>query len=312
LNKCFLNIEQITLPLLTNSIFSDHFAAWINHLSISIKNKRMRLSLFLFLLLSIMISNCQPTTDAQVQETLETPTEMMTEAVDTFPELVFTLDYLRGRFDPAKHEDFTKVDPAMTDGDGTYYLRKDAYQAFEAMHKAAAKDSIRLEIISATRNFDRQKSIWEAKWTGARLLEGSEKAPETYPDPKDRALAILRWSSMPGTSRHHWGTDMDINKLNNEYFASGQGLKEYEWLTAHAHEYGFCQPYSPKGEGLRPHGYNEEKWHWSFKPVARQLTRMAATELQDTLINGFKGAETAVQIGVVEKYVLGVSDDCLE
>ena len=272
----------------------------------------MRLSPFLFLLLAIMISNCQPATEAQAQETAETPIEMVIEEVDTFPTLVFSLDYLRGRFDPAQHEDFTKVDPSMTDGDGTYYLRKDAYAAFTAMHNAAAKDSIRLEIVSATRNFDRQKSIWEAKWSGARLLEGREKAPDVYPDPKDRALAILRWSSMPGTSRHHWGTDIDINQLNNTYFASGKGLQEYEWLTTHAHEYGFCQPYSPKGEGLRPYGYNEEKWHWSYEPVARQLTQLAATQLHDNQIDGFKGAEAATQIGIVAKYVLGVSEDCLQ
>lgn len=228
---------------------------------------------------------------------------------DTTTLPAFTLDYLRGRFDPATHPDFTKVDPAVTDGDGTYYLRKDAYAAFMAMHQAAKADGVTLKIISATRNFDRQKRIWEAKWTGERLLEGREKAPTAYPDPKARALAILRWSSMPGTSRHHWGTDMDFNDLNNEYFASGEGLKIYTWLTTHAPSFGFCQPYSPKGSE-RPHGYNEEKWHWSYLPVARQLTEQARLQLTDAQIDGFKGAETAAAIGVVEKYVLGVSGDC--
>ena len=221
------------------------------------------------------------------------------------------IDYLRGRFDPATHPDFTKVAPELTDGDGTYYLRKDTYTAFQAMHAAAAKEGVKLEIISATRNFDRQKSIWEAKWNGQRLLEGREKAPEAYPIPKDRALAILRWSSMPGTSRHHWGTDMDINQLTNSYYEKGEGLKVYEWLTAHAHEFGFCQPYSPKGTD-RPDGYNEEKWHWSYLPIARQLTDLASTVLRDEQIDGFDGAATAVEIGVVAKYVLGVNPQCKE
>jgi len=221
------------------------------------------------------------------------------------------IDYIRGRFDPATHPDFTKVAPGLTDGDGTYYLRKDTYAAFQEMHAAAAKEGVKLEIVSATRNFDRQKSIWEAKWNGNRLLEGREKAPEVYPVPKDRALAILRWSSMPGTSRHHWGTDMDINQLTNSYFEKGEGLKVYEWLTAHAHEFGFCQPYSPKG-AERPDGYNEEKWHWSYEPIARQLTDLASTTLHDEQIDGFDGAATAVEIGVVAKYVLGVSAQCKE
>ena len=55
------------------------------------------------------------------------------------------------------------------------------------------------------------------------------------------AKTILLYSSMPTTSRHHWGTDMDINSLENSYFASGQGLKEYTWLKKNAAKFGFCQ-----------------------------------------------------------------------
>ena len=221
----------------------------------------------------------------------------------------FDLDYLRGRFDPAAHPDFTAVAERYTDGDGTYYLRKDTYEAFQRMWAAAQAAAVDLRIISATRNFDRQKAIWEAKWTGQRLLEGREKAPEAYPDAKDRALAILRWSSMPGTSRHHWGTDLDLNALNNAHFAAGAGKKTYDWLTAHAADYGFCQPYTEKGPD-RPDGYNEEKWHWSYVPVARRLTELARAQLNDARIDGFEGAEAATAIGVVEKYVLGVSGAC--
>lgn len=239
----------------------------------------------------------------------EEDAQQLVEAEPIVIDSSFTLDYVRGRFNPATHPDFTAVDAKYTDSDGTYYLRKDTYEAFKEMHAAAAADTVRLTIISATRNFNRQKSIWEAKWTGARLLEGRESAPEAYPEPVDRALAILRWSSMPGTSRHHWGTDMDINRLTNDYFERGEGLKVYEWMTANAARFGFCQPYSPKG-AERPHGYNEEKWHWSYLPAARQLTELARTALSDQEINGFEGSEVATEIGVVEKYVLGINPVC--
>ncbi len=221
----------------------------------------------------------------------------------------FTIDYLMGKFDPAQHPDFVAVDAKYTDGD-PYFLRKETYAAFEKMWEAAKTDGINLSIISATRNFDRQKQIWEAKWTGARRIENGTNAAQRYPGPKTRALKILEYSSMPGTSRHHWGTDIDLNDLDNYTFEQGPGKPVYDWLTAHGAAFGFCQPYSKKGPE-RPNGYNEEKWHWSYVPIARQLTNMAAKELKDDMIDGFKGAGAAVQIGVVEKYVLGVNKDCL-
>lgn len=216
--------------------------------------------------------------------------------------------YLTGKFDPSDHPDFVKVAAKYTDGD-PYLLHRDTYAAFEKMHAAALANGVKLEIVSATRNFARQKQIWEAKWRGERLLEGKEKADEVYPDPADRALAILRYSSMPGTSRHHWGTDIDLNALTNEYFDAGTGKKIHDWLTNHATEFGFCQPYTPKGVA-RPTGYYEERWHWSYLPIATQLTDYAVTQLKDEDISGFEGAEAAPKIEVVKKYVLGINADC--
>ena len=230
---------------------------------------------------------------------------------DTLPgaqKMEFSIEYLMGKFDPAKHPGFISVEKKYSDGDA-YFLRKETYESFKKMWAAAKADGIDLKIISATRNFYRQKSIWEAKWTGARKIENGTNAAIKYPDPKKRALKILEYSSMPGTSRHHWGTDIDINDLDNYTFEHGRGKEVYIWLTTHAHEFGFCQPYSPKG-AERPHGYNEEKWHWSYIPVARQLTDLAAERLRDNMIGGFKGAEAAVEIGVKEKYVLGINKAC--
>lgn len=221
-----------------------------------------------------------------------------------------TKSYLMGKFDPASHPDFVVVDSKYTDGGQIYYLRQEAYAAFRKMHAAAAADGVNLRIISATRNFDRQKAIWEAKWRGERLLEGTERAPEVYPLARDRALAILRYSSMPGTSRHHWGTDMDFNDLNNRFFESGEGKRIFDWLTVNGATYGFCQPYSPKGPE-RPHGYNEERWHWSYLPLAQPLTAFAEAKLKDSDIGGFEGAEAAREISVVKHYVLGIRPACM-
>lgn len=221
----------------------------------------------------------------------------------------FTVDYLMGKFDPAKHSSFVKIAPPYADNNERY-LRKDAYEAFKKMYAAALKDSVELVIISATRNFQAQKGIWEAKWTGARLVNDKDIS-KTIPNPRQRALKILEYSSMPGSSRHHWGTDIDLNDLSDFHFQSGEGKKVYDWLRAHAQEYGYCQPYSKKGD-KRPNGYNEEKWHWSYMPISKKLTKLAKSELKDTMIQGFKGSETAKSIGIVKKYVLGINQECLE
>jgi LAS superfamily LD-carboxypeptidase LdcB len=272
----------------------------------------------IFLIFPFFLS-CQPATDTGQQATqTEVPVDAaetaLSEKKDTTDlakarAMGFDTQYLMGQFDPARHPDFVEVPARYADREGLL-LRKDTYEAFLAMYEAAQADGIQLVIRSATRNFNYQKGIWERKWTGQRKLSSGENAAQAFPDPKERALEILKYSSMPGTSRHHWGTDIDLNAFNNRYFEEGQGQKIYAWLTAHAPDFGFCQPYSPKGPE-RPNGYNEEKWHWSYLPVAQPLTALAREELQDRLISGFEGANTATDIQVVDNYVLGISNLCI-
>lgn len=222
---------------------------------------------------------------------------------DTFR---YDLEYVMGKFDPATHPDFVLVDAQYADRNDRY-LHQATYAAFRRMYEAAKADGVTLTIISATRNFESQKGIWEAKWTGQRKIENGKDASKAYPDPKARALKILEYSSMPGSSRHHWGTDMDLINLTNEYFDEGAGKKAYEWLRDNAAAYGFCQPYTAG----RTQGYHEERWHWSYLPLAQPLTALARAELKDDMIQGFAGAETGQTIGIVENYVLGINLECL-
>ncbi len=216
-----------------------------------------------------------------------------------------TLSYIMGKFDPATHPLFAKVEIQYANRPDMY-LRKETLEAFVRMYEDALKSGVRLKIISATRNFYAQKSIWEDKWTGKRLVEDGQNLATTTPDPVQRALKILEYSSMPGSSRHHWGSDMDLNNLDNDFFEQGEGKKIYDWLKAHAGEYGFCQPYSAG----RPHGYKEERWHWSYIPLARPLTDFSFRSLKNEMISGFPGSETAVRIDIVEHYILGINQDC--
>jgi LAS superfamily LD-carboxypeptidase LdcB len=264
---------------------------------------------YYILILAFLWVGCQgtDTKQAEVDTASVAPQEEMVEEKKE-PPFNITPEYVMGKFDPAKDTSFVVIDVKYADRAGLY-LRSETYEAFKKMHKAAMEDGIKLVIRSATRNFDYQKGIWERKWTGARKVEGKNLS-KAIPDHKTRALKILEQSSMPSTSRHHWGTDIDLNAFNNSYFEKGEGLKLYNWLQANADQYGFCQPYSPKGKDGRPHGYNEEKWHWSYLPIAVPLTDFAKANLSDDMIKGFKGAEVAPEIGVVEKYVLGINPQC--
>jgi zinc D-Ala-D-Ala carboxypeptidase len=190
------------------------------------------------------------------------------------------------------------------------YMHKEAYESFIKMHSEANKSGIELTIISAFRNFDHQKRIWDNKWNGRQLLSGNISAT-SISSPTERALEILRFSSMPGTSRHHWGTDIDINSLNNSYFESGRGLKEYNWLKENAHRFGFYQPYTPRTD-REDKGYEEEKWHWSYLPVATVYLKGYKHLITIDDLDGFDGYETSAQLDVINNYVMAIDKQCLD
>lgn len=230
------------------------------------------------------------------------------EPSDEGAELTFDISYIMGKFNPESHPDFEQVELKHADREGLF-LRKDAYRDFKRMFEAANAEGVKLQIRSATRNFNYQKGLWERKWTGETNIENGKNALVAYPNPVERARKILLYSSMPGTSRHHWGTDIDLNNFDNNWFENGVGSKLYQWLTAHASEYGYCQPYTAKNE-LRSSGYEEERWHWSYMPVSAPLTKQAKQTLKNEMITGFKGADVASEVDMVGNYVLGIHPHC--
>jgi LAS superfamily LD-carboxypeptidase LdcB len=109
---------------------------------------------------------------------------------------------------------------------------------------------------------------------------------------------------MPSSSRHHWGTDIDLNSLNNSYFNSGKGLSEYEWLITHANHFGFYQVYTEKNKNRT--GYNLEKWHWSYLPLASKYLDFYNKRVINDDINGFEGFQQAQKVKIIKDYVNGI------
>jgi len=216
---------------------------------------------------------------------------------------------LIGKISPTKDSLFEEIDPEFANRRGMF-MHKEAYLAFQEMHNAAQEEGIQFTIISAFRSFDHQKRIWENKWNGVRALTGNINADQIT-DHRKRAKEILKFSAMPATSRHHWGTDIDLNSLNNAYFHAGKGKAEYDWLKKNAHKYGFCQPYTSKNE-TRQTGYEEEKWHWSYMPLSTIYMENFLQRINYSDIVGFDGWETAEPIHVIENYVQGINQTCIQ
>ena len=211
---------------------------------------------------------------------------------------------LLGKFNPATDKDFVLIDRKHTDKVGIY-LRKEVYNAFLEMRDSAKKDGINLYISSAARTFEQQKYIWNSKWNSRKRVGNSIE------EDKEIALSILKYSSMPGTSRHHWGTDIDINKNNPAYYQTEEGKKVLKWLEKNAAHFGFCRPYTDFGE-TRKTGFQPEEWHWSYVSIANIFLENYKKQINYVDIEGFEGDEMAFPVRVIDNYVFGIDEKCFK
>jgi D-alanyl-D-alanine carboxypeptidase len=205
---------------------------------------------------------------------------------------------LLGQINPDSHSSFSLVPQKYASKSGIY-LRTEVFLSFKDLHDAAIDEGLEIRILSGTRSFSYQQSIWERKWEKPRYMGW---------DALDKALDILTYSSMPGTSRHHWGTDIDLNAFENEYFESGEGLEVYEFLNRCASTFGFQQVYTSKETTQSPRsGYEEEKWHWSYMPSSIPILNAYNELISTEDIQGFQGASQAESVKIIQNYVNGIS-----
>ncbi len=162
----------------------------------------------------------------------------------------------------------------------TVGLQSAVWQAFARLSADAAEAGIRLCIASGFRSFERQLAIWNAKATGERPVLDSHGHELDVASLADTALcnAIMRWSALPGASRHHWGTDLDVydqaavepafrlQLVPEEYSPGGPFARFADWFAAREacqETHGFYRPYAEDHGGVAP-----EPWHLSYAPLA--------------------------------------------
>ena len=146
-------------------------------------------------------------------------------------------------------------------------LRQEAHESFLKMKKAASEAGIDLKIVSSYRSFARQQGIFERKYMAFTEDDGLQ--------PLEAVDKIIEYSTIPGTSRHHWGTDMDIIDGNGktegdvlvpDKFGPGGPFESLKnWMDENASDYDFYLVYT---DNPKRRGFKYEPWHYSYAPLS--------------------------------------------
>tara|TARA_B100001778_G_scaffold45277_1_gene33008 strand:+ start:512 stop:1225 length:714 start_codon:yes stop_codon:yes gene_type:complete len=151
-------------------------------------------------------------------------------------------------------------------------LEKNTFIAMEKMRKAALLDGVKIKVVSGFRDFERQKQIWNRKFkkfTTENNLSDLEAIKE-----------IIRFSTIPGTSRHHWGTEIDVidedfkNEKNllisKKYEEGGIFEKLKKWMDNNSQKFGFYLTYD---NNINRKGFEYEPWHYSYLPESKRYLK---------------------------------------
>ena len=181
--------------------------------------------------------------------------------------------------------------------DSDQLIHKEVITPLNILINDAKQDGFNLKVLSGFRSYQQQSAIWNNKALGKRVLLndlGEEISFESL-SKSELLFQILRWSALPGASRHHWGTDFDIYDANSlpssdyqvqltpqEVNPGGIFSPMHEWLDQKMQEdnFSFFRPYSKDLGGVAP-----ERWHLSHKPLATDLLDLFTIDIFEELID---------------------------
>ncbi|MBU2897355.1 M15 family metallopeptidase [Vibrio hepatarius] len=148
----------------------------------------------------------------------------------------------------------------------------------KSLRDAAVQSGFDFHIASGFREFEKQKSIWNRKMSGQLTILDHNSQPIDVEklSEREKIYAILRWSALPGASRHHWGTDFDVfdraslpkdSQLQLEpwEYLEGHQVHFYQWLKSNLAKFGFFFPYAQDKGGIAA-----EPWHISHFATATE------------------------------------------
>jgi LAS superfamily LD-carboxypeptidase LdcB len=217
-------------------------------------------------------------------------------------------------------------------------LLQEPAEALESMSRAALADGVDVWARSGYRSLSQQRYLWNRKYRGQDTVRGDDGSRLTLTrdhSAAEKVRLILSYTAFPGTSRHHWGTDVDMAQT----FADGcadlllqdglvpvapagsdvpvapaepapsEGQAEPGAAQKVERDEDGCLP-AQRWLAARAHefgwylvydvargGFQPEPWHWSYLPFAvPALTRYVA-EVEPELLRdrGVDGDEVVLE-----------------
>jgi len=176
-------------------------------------------------------------------------------------------------------------------------IHKEIIKPFNLLKAAAEKQGFDLRIVSGFRSYERQLLIWNEKASGKREVLDYHGQPLDFHSLSEaqKVFAILRWSALPGCSRHHWGTDIDVwdaaavpdkyqpQLITAEYDEGGPFCELSKWLRINSINFNFNTPYSIDNGGVAI-----EPWHLSYTPIAGKLENKLNISYMEKIIDSNK------------------------
>ncbi len=169
-------------------------------------------------------------------------------------------------------------------GIGKNRLQKETFENYLLLKDAAFQAGFEMYIASSFRSYEAQLRIWNEKATGKRELMDREGNILEHGKLNDDQIleSILHWSAIPGCSRHHWGTDLDVfdkSSCPENYHVmltpdecNGIFRPFHQWLTEIIEtnsSFGFYRPYEKDLGGVAP-----EPWHISYRPSSSECEKL--------------------------------------
>lgn len=194
-------------------------------------------------------------------------------------------------------------------------LREKACEAFLAMKKAAYQDGFDIKMVSSYRSFERQRAIWERKYIQYTEVDGMKPIPAME--------KIIEYSTIPGTSRHHWGTEIDIidgyakaegDVLVPEKFEGEGPFAPFKnWLDENSERFDYHLVYT---DSYFRRGFKYEPWHYSYAPLSIPMLKQFRQKnilklLSEETFEGSENFNRAFLKNYIHDNILDINPDLL-